>query len=126
MPQPSPSCSPSLPPKKWPRPINSFAFFGSSATKTAIAQAFRNPSLLVQEVLVDKVYGACFELIVNCSADHTENVPAILDKLVGLEGPLKSLSILATATAVRAVVGGFFYGALTCVAAVRQEGHHRV
>ena len=44
------------------------------------------------------------ELIVNCIADHNENVPAILDKLAGLEGRLKSLSILATATAERAVV----------------------
>jgi hypothetical protein len=79
-------------------------FFGSSATKTAIAQAFRNPSLLVQEVVVDKLYGVCFELIADCSADHNENVPAILGKLAGLEGRLRSLSTLATATAVRAVV----------------------
>ena len=71
-------------------------FFGSSATKTAIAQAFRNPSLLVQEVLVDKVYGSCFELIADCSADHNENVPAILGKLAGLEGRLRSLSNPAT------------------------------
>ncbi len=85
-------------------------FYGSSATKTAIAQAFRDPSLLVQEVLVDKLCGSCFELIVDCSDDHNETVPAILGKLAGLEARLKSLSILATATAVRAVVGGFSCG----------------
>jgi hypothetical protein len=71
-------------------------FFGSSATKTAIAQAFRNPSLLVQEVLVDKLYGGCFELIVDCSADRNNTVPAILGKLAGLEGRLRSLSNPAT------------------------------
>jgi hypothetical protein len=82
-------------------------FFGSSATKTAIKQAYRKPSLLVQEALVDKVYGSCFELIATCSAHHNESVPAILHKLAGLEGRLRSLSTLATATAVRAVPSGF-------------------
>ena len=32
-------------------------FPGSSAPKTAIAQAFRNPALLVQEVVVDNCFG---------------------------------------------------------------------
>jgi len=58
------------------------ALVGSCTLKNVVVQAYADPTLPVQLEVVDLVFGTLPELISSCSADHTDNLPAMPPKVL--------------------------------------------